>query len=190
MSAESLQPETHQPNRVEMDADRALAIAEQAQLDPESLSGAEQHTLHGESITFDPRLLERMGDNGPIALINVGTSIVKVYDFDVTKGDKSEKRFAVTNAALNNDEVTDAGGVLALRFIDRPLTLGRTTTNAHRLSLAYDERVASEHFAIEADSVQLLFADLSHENRDAKTKLGTYVIVRERKFDPDETLPY
>lgn len=180
--AETINPEFSQPYGIEMDADKALAIAEQAHLALESLNGGREYAVIGDSITFDTRSLEEMGENGPIALIRVGTSLVKLYQFNVSAGDKIEKRYGVTHADFYDEAVEDRQANVGLRFIDTSLSLGRTTDGAGQLGLSSDERVAAVHFDLEADSVQIRITDQSQFHEDAHTKLGTYVIAKERNY--------
>lgn len=162
MSAEFTQPEIPRPSQPHMDRSEVEAIADHANLAEESLEGAERLRLYGgESETFEPRLLKAMGDNGPIMVVQGSKSTAKLYMFIYTENGVAKRKYAVTPATFNNDEVDD---------------------HFHTDPVVYlSDRMTSAEFDIEADEAQIRVTDKSSEK-----DTGTSVIVRKKEQRPGE----
>lgn len=159
MSAQPHNPEYHQPEVSFMSPEGVADLAARAYLAPESLNGAEQITLKGDGITWDPNKLKPLGDNGPLVVLELGDKrTLKLY------GIKQEGKwqFAITPGRYVNDDVDDHAHVQNIVFVDDRMMFGRDVPGTSgSLGLTKDVTVSRNHFVVEPSNDQLRVQDIS-----------------------------
>lgn len=148
----------HQPKMSIMSPAEAAILAERAHLAPESFDGAQRHTLRGDGITLDPRLLKPLGHNGPVAVIEVGEqSSLKVYATELDK----KWHYMIADASFVNDDVEEHARVVNVVIADTSLSLGRSSQGAKRLGLDRDRTISGTHLWFEPENDQFRIQDVS-----------------------------